>query len=235
MKRTIRTAVIATLLGAAALGFAGAATAAPLDDPKGLCANHDAAGNCLFAYSGPSHNVDVTFPAGDPQEQAIIDYVNTTIDDFESGAGPLGTLDTPLPLEELDVTGTRYTSGHTQSVVVETYQMMRGAAHPATWYKSFTWDNAAHTPVGFDGLFRPGTEPLAVILPIVAQQMSAEAGQPLTIDPAVGLDPANYRNFAITDDAVTFFFDRDQMHPAYGATQVSVPRNAIADLLTPGL
>jgi len=61
-------------------------------------------------------------------------------------------------------------------------------------------------------------------------------GQPVTIDPAAGLDPANYQSFAITNDAVIFFFDRDELVPAYGTTaQVSVPRSAIADMLNPGI
>lgn len=59
--------------------------------------------------------------------------------------------------------------------------------------------------------------------------------EPITIDPALGLDAANYQNFAITDDAVIFFFDQNALMPALGATEVSVPRTAIADLLAPGI
>ena len=65
--------------------------------------------------------------------------------------------------------------------------------------------------------------------------MSATAGQPITIAPEVGLDAANYQNFAVTNDAVIFFFDQNQMHPAYGDTEVSVPRSAIAKMLNPGI
>jgi hypothetical protein len=54
-----------------------------------------------------------------------------------------------------------------------------------------------------------GAKPLDVISPIVAQQMSATAGQPVSINP---------------DDAVIYFFGQNQMHPAFGATEVSVPQ-----------
>jgi hypothetical protein len=235
MNITIRSAVAAALLGAVSLGLAGAAGAAPLNDPKGICSSPNADGMCVYGYAGPSHSVDVTIPADNPQEQAIVDYVGKAIDDFEADAGPHGTLDNPLPLEDLTISSTQSHSAATHSVVLTLDQMVRGAAHPADWYRTFVWNDAAKAPVTFDTLFRPGTAPLDVIAPIVAQQLSAQAGQPLTIDPSDGMNAQNYQNFAITDDAVVFYFDRDQMHPAMGATQVSVPRSAIAGLLVPGL
>jgi len=45
------------------------------------------------------------------------------------------------------------------------------------------------------------------------------------------MDPARYQNFAITDDAVIFYFGRGELLPSYaGATSVSVPRAAIPPL-----
>ncbi len=136
MNKTIRAAIAATMLGAATLGLAGVASAAPLNDPKGLCEYHDQSGNCMYGYAGPSHNVDVVIPANSPQEQAIVDYVGKAIDDFEADAGPVGTLDDPLPLEDFEATSSHYGSGApgagTQTVVVKLDQMLRYAAHPAT-------------------------------------------------------------------------------------------------------
>ncbi len=55
---------------------------------------------------------------------------------------------------------------------------------------------------------------------------------PVTIAPAVLYDPANYQNFAVTNDGVIFFFNQGQMLPdAAGATQVLVPRSAIDPML----
>ncbi|CAN5371829.1 RsiV family protein [soil metagenome] len=237
MKNIVATAIAAAMLSAVAIGMSGTATAAPLIDPQGICTMHDDTGNCWLAAGGPSVDIDVKIPASDPQEQAIVDYAGKVVDDFNADT-QLGTLDNPRPLQELEVTTTSYTSGTpeagTHTVVLEVYRNV-GAAYPMTWYKSFTYNNAAKAPITFDTLFRPGTTPLDTLLPIVQQQMSATAGQPITIDPATGLDPANYQDFAITDDAVIFFFGKNQMHPAYGATAVSVPRSAIATLLNPGI
>ncbi|WP_297775305.1 RsiV family protein, partial [Mycobacterium sp.] len=55
---------------------------------------------------------------------------------------------------------------------------------------------------------------------------------PVTIAPAAAYDPANYQNFAVTNDGVIFFFDQGRMLPdAAGATQVLVPRSAIDPML----
>jgi hypothetical protein len=258
MKNVIRTAIVATMLGAATLGLAGAATAAPvtapisaaqqgvalplspimapaapLNDPNGLCSYHDAYGNCSVGAGAPSIIIDLTFPANTPQEQSIVDYLNKVLDDFNANTEP-GTLDNPRPLQELDATSTTYTSGTpeagTQTVVVKVSEHL-GGLYPLTWYKAFTYNNAAKAPITFDTLFRPGTKPLDAILPIVQQHLSATAGQPMED----GLDAANYQNFAVTNDAVIFFFDQNQMDPGYGGIEVSVPRSAIAKMLNPGI
>ncbi len=55
---------------------------------------------------------------------------------------------------------------------------------------------------------------------------------PVNIAPAVLYNPANYQNFAVTNDGVIFFFDQGQMLPdAAGATQVLVPRSAIDPMI----
>ena len=54
---------------------------------------------------------------------------------------------------------------------------------------------------------------------------------PASISPGDGRDPSHYQNFAVTDDAVIFFFGRAELLPSYaGATSVTVPRNDIPPL-----
>jgi hypothetical protein len=54
----------------------------------------------------------------------------------------------------------------------------------------------------------------------------------VTIAPAVLYDPANYQNFAVTNDGVIFFFNQGQMlSDAAGAIQVLVPRSAIDPMI----
>lgn len=177
----------------------------------------------------------MVFPANYPDEQSMIGYLTKVDNDFRN-ARPAGQTSTsPTTLK---VTGTRYSSGSqaagTQSVVTEIYQNL-GAAHPMVWYKSFNYNLASQQPVTFDALFRPGTQPLQEILPIVQKTLADRYRATVSIPPATGLDPANYQSFAITDDAIVFFFDQNALQPAMEATRVSVPRSAIAPLISPGI
>jgi hypothetical protein len=79
-------------------------------------------------------------------------------------------------------------------------------------------------PITFDTLFKPGTNPLEVLNPIVQRKFG-----PLPFgDPGVHA----YQNFAITDDGVIFFFNQGQVLAQLdGPQKVSVPRAELASLL----
>jgi hypothetical protein len=227
--------VIATMaIFASAIMFTGPATAgadAQLCNPSSVDANH----MCHFDASGPLSDISMVFPANYPDEQTMIGYLTKTDDDFNNARGPLNTLKSPTALK---VTGTRYSSGPqttgTQSVVTEIYQNL-GAAHPLVWYKSFNYNQANQQPITFDALFQPGTQPLQAILPIVQKTLADRYRAKVSIPPATGLEPANYQSFAITSDAIVFFFDQNALQPAMEATQVSVPRSAIAPMISPDI
>jgi Protein of unknown function (DUF3298) len=66
-----------------------------------------------------------------------------------------------------------------------------------------------------------------VLNPIVQRELGTRSYMPVR-----DLDATTYRNFAITDDAVIFFFGEDQVVPDHnGPHQVSVPRSELASLL----
>jgi hypothetical protein len=140
---------------------------------------------------------------------------------------------------ELDTTSTEYSSDvpprGTQTLVFKTFQDV-GGARPQTFYKTFNWDQGMRKPIQIDTggsdkiqpLFQPGANPWPVILPIVQSELEKQSGQPVAIPPAVGLDPATYENFAITNDALVFFFSQGELLPeAAGALQVAVPRGTV--------
>ncbi len=204
---------------------------APLCDPSSV----DDKQMCHFDASGPFSDISMVFPANYPDEQKIIDYLTKVNADYISARGPLGALKSPTALK---VTGTRYNSGPsptgTQSVVTEVYQNL-GGAHPLTWYKSFNYNLATQQPVTFDALFRPESQPLQTILPLVQKTLATRYGAAVAIPPDTGLQPANYQSFAITDKAIVFFFDQNALQAAMEATQVSLPRSALASLISPGI
>lgn len=214
----------AVLLGVAVL-VAPAVGAAP-----GSCAALGGAeqdGVCRVQASAPAYTMDLAYPLGYPDEQAIVDYLTQTREGFVNVAQTPDFRNVP---HEMDVTAESFQSAQSRSVVLTLFQDI-GGAHPTTWYKSFTYDVGQSRPVSFDTLFAPDAKPLDAIFPIVARTLETETVLLGSISPGDGRDPAHYQNFAVTDDSVIFFFGRAELLPSYaGATSVTVPRNAIPPL-----
>ncbi|MCB1290073.1 esterase [Mycolicibacterium sp.] len=182
---------------------------------------------CGVHASDPAYTMDVTFPLGYPDEQVIIDYLGQTRDGFVRVAQAPDARNLPY---EMDVSAQSFASAQTRSVVLTLFQSV-GGAHPTTWYKSFTFDVSQNRPVTFDMLFAPDTKPLQEIFPLVQRQLEKDTILAGSISPGDGLDPSHYQNFAVTDDAVIFFFGRGELLPSYvGETSVTLPRNEIPPL-----
>src|SRR5262249_30075626 len=158
--------------------------------------------------------IDLSFPVDYPDQQAVTDYLTRERDGFVNFAQlPPAHPDWPY---QLVANGTTYRSGTpasgTQSLVFDMGQDAN--PHPVAWYKGFNYDLGKHAPITFDTLFKSGTKPLQVLNPIVEAKFGP---QPLG-DPGVDA----YQNFAITDDAVIFFFGQGQVRShADGPQQIS--------------
>ena len=182
---------------------------------------------CTVHTSNPTYTLDMTFPNDYPDQQALMAYLTQARDGFVNVSEMPGSYNLPY---ELDAKGTGYhtdtPSGGTRSVVFTMWQNV-GGVHPQTWYKSFNWDIGKKAPITFDTLFKPGTDPLAVLNPMVRQKFGGHHDGPVQ-----DLDATTYRNFAITDDAVIFFFAQDQVvADNNGPHRLSVPRSELAQLL----
>ena len=71
-----------------------------------------------------------------------------------------------------------------------------------------------------------------MIYPEVKRYLQKEQGVIDGIPPTVGLDPAKYQNFALTDDSLIFFFSQGEMFAeSAGPVEASVPRATVAPLL----
>ncbi|MET0452948.1 MAG: esterase [Mycobacterium sp.] len=218
----------------AVLGWSGVgvASAAP---PK--CADLggaiDADQTCQIQATDPAYTMSISYPIDYPDVQAVFDYVKQTRDGFLNVAKMPDSRSQPY---ELETTETEFNSAvpprGTQSVVFKTYQGV-GGAHPTTFYKSFTWDQGLRKPITIDTLFREGTQPFPIILPLVQADVDRQLGQSMPISPEVGLDPTKYQNFAITNDSLIFFFGQGDILPeAAGALQVTIPRGPVDFMIT---
>ena len=221
--RTMRlAAVLATsaLLGGPAIAMADAQNNCTA--LGGIAAD----GVCHVSASKPTYVMDLRFPTDYPDEQAIVDYLLQNKDGFVNVAQP-GSRNLPY---EMDVTSETFSSAQTQSVVLKIFQDV-GGAHPTTWYKAFTYDLGQRRPVTFESMFPAGTKPLDAIFPIVRSELERQTGLIGVISPGDGMDPSHYQNFAITDDAVIFFFGQGELLPSdAGATSASVPRMSLPPL-----
>jgi hypothetical protein len=222
------TAVLAAgvLLGQHNIAVAGAQT-----DCATLGGAVEAGNICHIHGSASSYTMDLRFPTDYADEQAVIDYVTQNRDGFTNVAQMPASRTMPY---EMDVTTQSFTSGPppgaTQSVVLKLFQDI-GGARPTTWYKAFTYDVAQRKPMTFDTLFAPEAKAVNAIFPIVQRDLERQTGLTGVIATSDGLDPSHYQNFAVTDDAVIFFFSQGELLPAdAGATSASVPRAALPPL-----
>jgi hypothetical protein len=186
---------------------------------------------CHVHSTGSSYTVNVNFPVGYPDQRALTDYLTHDRDQFVTYVTQLPPRN-DLPYD-LEANGTSYRSGTaasgTESVVLEVYNES-GGAHPVTSYKAFDYDLSKHVPITFDTLFKPGTNPQAVLDPIVQRELE-KRGHTIT-QPFNVLGAKSYQNFAITDDAVIFFFGQGVLLAEVdGPLEVSVPRSELASLL----
>ena len=226
---------VAALLAACVV--AGSAGAGVAVGQPGCADLHGVVGQdqiCRVHVSNATYTLDFSFPNDYPDQAAITAYLTQARDGFVNVAEDPDAYNLPY---ELDVDGVGYRSGlpvpgtGTRSVVFTTYQNV-GGAHPQTYYQAFNWNLATKAPITFSSLFKPGTDPLDVIYPEVNRYLSREQGLVNPVPPADGLDPANYQNFALTDDAVIFFFGQGELMPEVaGATHVAVPRAALQPVL----
>ena len=187
---------------------------------------------CAVHAANSTYTLNFSFPNDYPDQAALTGYLTQARDGFINVADNPDAYNLPY---ELDAKGAGYSSGSptggTQSVVFTMWQNV-GGAHPQTYYQSFNWDVDKRAPIKFDTLFKPGTKPLDVIYPAVEQDLQKQQGVIDGIPPSVGLDPNKYQNFALTDDAVLFFFSQGELFAeAAGPLQASVPRSTLAALL----
>ncbi|MBI2700770.1 MULTISPECIES: esterase [Mycobacterium] len=218
----------AALAAAAVMGWP--ASAAP-PSCAALGGSVEAAQICHIHQSGATYTLDMTFPVDYPDQQALTDYITQNRDGFVNVAQGSGSRrDQPY---QMDATNEQHSSGtppRTRSVVLKFFQDL-GGARPSNWFKAFNYNLGTKQPITFDTLFAPNTNALDTIFPVVQRELEHQTGLGVAISPGAGHDPTNYQNFAITDDAVIFYFAQGELLPSFaGATQVQVPRSSIPPL-----
>jgi hypothetical protein len=189
-------------------------------DPTQICHVHSATA---------TYTIDFGFPVDYPDQQPLADYLTQQRDGFIKFSELPAARGWGAPYQLL-AHGQTYRSDSTQSLVLQMGQDAQ--PHPVAWYKAFNYDLSKHAPITFDTLFKPGTSPLDIVYPAVQRTVQARSGSATPPTLKGGLDVANYKNFAITDDAVIFFFGQGQLlSHSDGEFKVSVPRTELSSVL----
>jgi len=184
---------------------------------------------CQTRTENSGYVLDFRFPVDYPDQGALTDVLTQQRDDFLDWIKGMPAAALP---PELDIVGKAYRSGSptsgTQSVVLTIGN--QAGVHPVTSYKSLNYDLARQVPITFETLFKPGTHPRDVLDPIVEHEVEKRGGPgAVTLN---DLGAQAYQNFAITDDAVIFFFNQDGLlSHVDGPLTVKVPRAELAALL----
>lgn len=186
-------------------------------------------GICLVRSATATYKTDMSFPLDYPEMPAVAAFLKRDRDAFIDWVADVGARQQGGQPYQYIVTAKTYRSGTpgsgTQSLVlkIDNDTGLAHEGHPDTTFRAFNFDLAKRVPITFDTLFRPGTHPLDVLNPIVLRELHARSAD---------LDEKTYQNFAITDDAVIFFFGQDQVvRDNAGPHKVTVPRSELAPLL----
>jgi hypothetical protein len=184
---------------------------------------------CHLETDNAQYKLDIQFPVDYPDQQALTDALTQRRDSFVDWVGGMPSSSVTRALHAI---GKAFHSGTpasgTQSLVLTIGT--DGGVHPVTTYQALNYDLSKHAPITFDTLFKPGTQPLEVLNPIVQRELDKRgATGALTLN---DLGAKAYQNFAITDEAVIFFFNQDGLLPhERGPLRVEVPRMQLAGLL----
>jgi hypothetical protein len=183
---------------------------------------------CHVRSATSTYKIEMTFPLDYPNPRAVTDFLKHGRDEFIDWVAEFGSRGGRGRPYEYVVTAKTYRSGKldsgTQSLVlkVDNDTGMANEGHPNTTFQAFNFDLAKQSPITFDRLFKPGAKPLEVLNPIVERELDA---------PSADLSEKTYQAFAITDDAVIFFFGQNQVVPDNsGPHKVTVPRTELSSL-----
>jgi Protein of unknown function (DUF3298) len=237
MMRTLCLAV-STLIGALA-ALTEVAVAGAQSGCADLSGNVQSGNVCRAYRATPAYILDLRFRTDYVDGQPVTDYLTQERDRLVNAAQMPSARNLPYKLIAFS---DYYTSGQrlsttqpelgygeppngTQSLVLRFYPTVDGVSVEDK-FKSFTYNLNQNRPVTFENLFAPGTNPIDTIYPAVAADVERQQhARNFKLAPSIGRDPAHYQNFAITDDAVIFFFHEGELLTREaGDVRATVPR-----------
>ena len=186
-------------------------------------------------------HVDVDYPLEMVQYPAAAKVIDAFILDQQKSFIASYTPDYSLPSYANDwtmnVSYESYQYSDFVRSVVFTISFYTGGAHPNSGYTSFNFDVKQDKQLALSDVFLNGNIPWDTISQLVQDDLKTQLGDmsdATTIEQGTGTNHDNYKNWAITDDGLTFFFDPYQVAAyAAGPQKVVIPFVALHTLLAP--
>ncbi len=145
------------------------------------------------------------------------------------------SMDDDLPMRPwyLEITYDLYPyseAGELVTVVFSIYEYT-GGAHDNFYYETITFDLIEDTDVPLEWLFVEGSDPIAVVYPLVVEQLNAQLSEFGLDETWLEPSPEYFQDFIITEDSITFLFEPYVAAPyAAGPLQVEIPMSELADI-----
>jgi hypothetical protein len=215
----------ASTLVAVLAGLPNVAVAGAQSGCADLGGNIQSGNVCRRYLATPTYTLDLRFRTDYVDGRAVTDYLAGERDRLVNAAQMSSARILPYTLlntfeyfssgQRLSTTQAELGNGEpphgTQSLVLRLSFTVEGVPLPNK-FKSFTYSLNENRPVTFENLFAPGTHPMDAIYPAVAADLEKQQySRNFKLAPDVGRNPATYRNFAITDDALIFFFGEGEL------------------------
>ena len=185
---------------------------------------HNAVGeNFRYEVQYPTRVMDETFI-----QNAIRTMLENQINIFMGAVNTSTTSGTPLTEWSLSVNYDVFEFDSSVFSVVFHTEENTGGAHPNYYVDTITFDRAHDGILNLQDLFITGSDPLQLIVPFVRNNLEGILGNDPSIVQGIegGTQPNydNFKAFAVTHDALIFFFPPYQVAPfAAGGFTVRMP------------
>jgi len=187
-------------------------------------------------------HVDVDYPLAMAQYPEAAKTIDAFITDQQKSFIASYTPDYTLPAHtndwSMNITNEIYKYSEDIQTVVFDVSFYTGGAHPNSGYTTMTFDVKQGKQLELKDLFLNGTVPLDVISKLAQTDLKKQLvdmfDETMLEAGTTATTPDNYKNWALTDKSLIFFFDPYQVAPyAAGPQKVEIPFTTLHTLLAP--
>ena len=180
----------------------------------------------------PQLAIDVSYPETSNQNinSAVNDYINEQVTEIKKIRTNSMAVQPNVPYVLQIIYKTTLNTNQAVSFLFTQYQYTGGANGSET-YKGMNFSLPTGTPITLDTLFGTSDDYVAQLSTLVTTQLTKQLGQyadPAMIQSGAGPAKANFENFVLTPQGITFLFDQYAVAPGVaGPQQVTISYEAL--------